>query len=237
MDEISNIQTLKSVKIRYLTEKGLINISKNCQQLETFSIGRFISKTSDQKPLYQAFDTFFEERRHTLKKFSIIYFKETISNWFRNIHGSQNLEELVIKVRFLDRLDCESISQLRGLKKLTITLTYVSYLESIIQKIDVANLKNLILVGNGDKEGKLFDTVSKKHFPALERLYIQSSGYSDRSVQELVGNCPNLKSAQLYVLAHKLNFDKSCSKSISIHTLINNSIKNNLYTRVGNSKL
>ena len=235
VNEISKIKTLKSVKISYFTEKSLVNFAKNCHKLETLSIGRIIDLIDSFESLAQAFDTFFEERRYSLKKFSTLHFYES-KFCFRNIHVCQNLEELVIKVRFLNILDCESISQLKGLKKLMIMQAYSiddSNLRSIIENIDVAYLKSLILVGYGDTNGKLFETISKKHFPALERLYIKSSGYSDQAVQELVRNCPNLKSAQLYVLHDYLNYQNSWSKSISIHTLIDNSIKNKLYIDFG----
>ena len=233
LHEISKIKTLKSVKMRFLTDEGMVLLAQNCKELEDLVINRVWGTRNPG--MIEAFDTLFAERKHSLKKFHVTDTYALSMHWFRNIHLCQNLEELAIKVRYLKRNDCESISQLRGLKELLILVDEdsKSNLEIIIKSIDVTSLKNLILIDNADRDRKLFQAISKRHFPALERLYIKSSGYSDLEVGELVSNCPKLKSAQLYISPHNFRFRTYCSRSISIHTLINSSIKNNLYIDFG----
>ena len=62
----------------------------------------------------------------------------------------------------------------------------------------------------------------------LERLYLESSGYSDKALEALLRNCPNLKSAQLYISYFHIRNHESISESISINTLVNY-IKNGIY--------
>ena len=174
----------------------------------------------------------------TLKSVKIPCFTDqSLVNFANNCKELEKLEKLTLKVSHLTRNDCESISQLRGLKELLILQNDTgrgrSNLAIIFKSIDTVNLKRLILEDKGDWNGVLFDTISNRHFPALQRVYMQSSGYSDQAVKKLVYNCPSLKSAQLYISAYHRRRDVSYSRSISIDTLINSCIRNNIYIDFG----
>ena len=240
-DEISKLKNLKSLRLGNFSFKSLINIAKNCQQLENLSISRITdfkwSSKSSHESLIEAFDILFNERKDTLKKLrydnSLNY--ENIKNLFRNIRLCQNLEQLAINVNDVENFNCESISQLKRLKELTIfacSRRKNQQLASLIKSMDVSQMKHLTLFDVGDYAGNLFETISNIHFPVLERLHMQSSGYSDKAVEALLNNCPNLKSGQLYLSFHHIRAHESCSESISIHTLVNYSIKRGIYIRV-----
>ena len=244
LDEIPKIKTLKSLKVGYFSVKSLIDIAKNFQHLENLSISRITesklcpySKSYNQS-LIEAFDTLFKERRDTLKKlrFDNSYNYEIYKNLFQNINLCQNLETLAMRVQHLKLFNCESIIQLKGLKELVIWSCDSNKNDSLnflIKRMDVSKLKSLVLCDMEDREGTLFNTISNIHFPVLERLHMKSSGYCDKAVEALLRNCPNLKSAQLYLSFYHIRAHKSFSESISINTLVNNSIKNGVYIDFG----
>ena len=159
-----------------------------------------------------------------------------IGNLFQNINLCQNLEKLAIKVEYLKENNCDSIIQLKGLKELVIwscDFCKNNSLNKLMKRMDVSKLKSLMLCDKGDREGTLFETISNMHFPVLERLVMHSSGYSDKAVETLLKNCPNLKSAQLYVSSSHIFAHESFSESISINTLVDYSIKNGIYIDFG----
>ena len=238
LDEISKITTLKSLKIGCLSIKSLVDIAQNCKQLEKISIFKNINDRGSRKILHkrlrEAFDTFFKERSDTLKEFRIEEIE--IGNLFQNINLCQNLEKLAIKVEYLKENNCDSIIQLKGLKELVIwscDFCKNNSLNKLMKRMDVSKLKSLMLCDKGDREGTLFETISNMHFPVLERLVMHSSGYSDKAVETLLKNCPNLKSAQLYVSSSHIFAHESFSESISINTLVDYSIKNGIYIDFG----
>ena len=230
LDEISKITTLKSLKIGYLSINSLIAIAKNCKQLENLSISEIFPPNEDDDVVREAFDTFLNERRDTLKKITNDFRRNGIRNLFQNINLCQNLEKLALSGH-LPFFNLEGIIKVKGLKELVLwswDSGKNNCVNFVIKSMDLSNLKSLVLHDKGDREGILFETISNIHFPMLERLYLESSGYSDKAVEALLRNCPNLKSAQLYISYFHIRNHKSISESISINTLVNY-IKNGIY--------
>ena len=101
---------------RLTFQEVLIPLAVNCKKLENIEFRRLYSFEFDSL----AFDVLFEGRKETLKRISLVCFSSINQNILRNLFLCQNIEDLILKGRFLIRDTFLSISQLSKLKRLKI---------------------------------------------------------------------------------------------------------------------
>ena len=104
-----------------------------------------------------------------------------------NLQLCQNLEEFRGS---LHSHDLKTLSELPNLKKLKLKrLEGRKALEYLLNHMNLSKLKHFYLKSNCDE-------LARHHFPALERLCLTSAYMADESLEELIKNCPSLKSIQ-----------------------------------------
>ena len=202
VSQIAQIKSLKSFKwsqqigrtIGLFTPENIIDFANNCKNLETIPL--YIDYVSDSdsdsfKQMNQAVDTFFQQRKFSLKS---LIFNQPMLEY---IGLCQNLEELFLMNVQLDTPNSNGVTCLTKLKKLI--LRNVTIGETFFSKLNTSKLKYLVIIYGH----KIFGLQNAK-FPVLERCQIRQSLSQLRMevpdstmMSELIANSPTLKSLQL----------------------------------------
>ena len=231
ISQIAQFSTLKSLRMslspiamdggEFFTPENILEFS-NCPNLEAISLCIKIGdKNFDQ--MKKVFDTFFNAKKHTLKRFEISRFYKSRqnqnvidNNLLENIILCQNLEELSIRDFKIERLTLADILILPNLTTLvlqkgTMSKAYFTGLSIGLylgRVVSMVNLKYLKLGYNyNDNILDSFTMVfTKIKFPVLERFALDISNAGPyfkkyqgniKELHELIANSPKLKSIQL----------------------------------------
>ena len=240
VDQVSKIQTLKTFMViettqlkqwvapkqRANTSENILSFAMNCKDLEAISFCVYIENWEKEiyhKKMKDALDTFFLEKRLTLKRFSVSKFttKSTeIDNYekiLENLNLCQNIEELFIKHFILEGSNLIAITQLPRLKKLVLKNIKTNICE-LFHELQRSNLKYLAIIIDDEKSIQDFSSKAseffKMKFPSLERfaLAIDSNSktkISELTLNEFVESAPKLKSVQLQGISFCNNINEN----------------------------
>ena len=219
--DIAQIKTLKTLKISWtnshlFTPENILEFAKNCYQLESiqfFNLRNWmmnVDGNSDNAMKFKtAFNTFFEERKETLKSLSLANFTSSSSyHLMDNLNLCQNLEEFCAKDSDLTDVDLASLVKIPNLKNLFFDniSTKPNEMTTFFLGLNTSSMKYLTLHNCNGVNEAMFSELSMLKFPLLERIHLKLRNWdsNDQSIdmeqklEEFIENCPNLKSIQLY---------------------------------------
>ena len=223
MDEISKIETLKSLRVLDVetcitTPKVLESLAFNKNQLETIEIddrnereeveGRddwfHYGSNSSFSPseLLVALNQLFKEKQNTLKFIKRLNMESSSSCKYNdsgcvsleNLSLCQNLVEFCGSLHGHDLIHLAGFQNLQKLKLYGSDYNYDKNLKHVWEEMNLSNLKYLSFSFEADKN--VCNELARHCFPALERLYIRKPEMNDRCILQLIVKCPKLKSIQ-----------------------------------------
>ena len=250
MDEISKIETLKSLSIDIskcvLTPEVVESLASNNNQLEILEIDDREKREEtdgyddhgwcdfDDSFLRTALNDFFEKKKDTLK---IIKRINTGSPYCDDAMSCESLKNLSLcknLVEFFGSLHEHELVHLAGLENLQKLKLYEGeyrhgkYLKFALGNMNLSKLKYLSITSIVGKE--FCKELARHHFPGLERLSISCPEMTSKCFQQLIKNGPNLKSIQFaygsreYSISNKI-LHKLC-KDTDVLVIFGHVIKN-----------
>ena len=224
MIEISKMESLKTLSIldtkqKVLSHEVILALAMNANQLESIEIvdkektkydtvddgDEHFDDVSSGFSLEQceneykiALNTLFERKQSSLKCIKIFNLGDSGCRIYEpclpltNLGLCQNLEEFCGN---LHDHDLKILSTLPNLIKLKFNnIVSIEDFQYFLSNVNLSKLKYLSLYASGLKS--VCEELKSYNFTALERLCISAVSISKESVQQLMKNCPNLKSIQ-----------------------------------------
>ena len=221
--QIADITTLKCLKLScdaILTIEFIKKIATNCNKLESIEIKGF--RVENLPRIQEAFDTFFENRKDTLKMFTFMpsncyccLFEEN-SNILRNITLCQNLEELSLYSDDYVLVQLSKISKESKIKRL------MFHNGEHFERFQI--LKNLFEKARFPLLERLCVSISKRIGEDLDQMKI----FTDESFDSFLKSSPHLKS--IHLIGPMIENDVWNISNELVFNLINQS---NIYVNFG----
>ena len=216
---ITSLAKLKSLKFYGIKSIDVVSLAKDCPKLDTIEFGNINAR--DKTSTLIAFDTFFQEKQLTLRKFCfkrVIVDSISTDEFLRNLNLCQNLEELQCRTTDLTQSSLDIIAQLPNLKRLTFINIWITSetMRNFLQKLNKNNLECLSISHCLGFDQNAFNDLLELTFPRLKSLQFSSEteipGFKINSfVRKIFKSYPCIKTIEFYYLIDrkKIVYDKS----------------------------
>ena len=216
---ITSLAKLKSLKFNGIKSIDVVSLAKDCPKLDTIEFGNINAR--DKTSTLIAFDTFFQEKQLTLRKFCfkrVIVDSISTDEFLRNLNLCQNLEELQCRTTDLAQSSLDIIAHLPNLKRLTFVNIWITSetMRNFLQKLNKNNLECLSISHCLGFDQNAFNDLLELTFPKLKSLQFSSEteipGFKINSfVRKIFKSYPCIKTIEFYYLIDrkKIVYDKS----------------------------